>query len=215
MRLSALPEARRTDGLVAPWILAFARMTCDRVRGHARPCHPRPPLLPPPPTNSPNSRTFRHGRAPVHLSHAGAFQDLARRQEGVGEHPSVVLPRRQDRRARRQRFGQIDAAAHHGRHRYGIRRRGLPRRGRPRRLSPAGAAARPLARRARQRHARRRRQAGDPRSLQRAGDELFRRGRGRDDAAAGRDRGAGSVGSRQPGRAGDGRAWAARPTTRT
>ena len=148
----------------------------------------------------------RHGRAPIHLSHAGPDQDLAGRQEGAGEHPSLLLPRRQDRRARRQRLGQVDAAAHHGGHRQGIRRRGLHRRGRPRRLSPAGAAARPRARRARQRDARRRRQAGDPRPLQRTGDELFRRDRGRDDAAAGRDRGAGPVGSRQPGRAGDGRA---------
>ena len=49
-------------------------------------------------------------------------------------------------------------------------------------------------------------QAGDPRSLQRTRDELFRRDGGRDDAAAGRDRGQGPVGSRQPGRAGDGRA---------
>ncbi len=57
-----------------------------------------------------------------------------------------------------------------------------------------------------QRHARRRGQAGDPRPLQRARDELFRRDGGRDDAAAGRDRGQGPVGSRQPGRAGDGRA---------
>ena len=49
-------------------------------------------------------------------------------------------------------------------------------------------------------------QAGHSRSLQRTGDELFRRDRRRDDAAAGRDRGAGPVGSRQPGRTGDGRA---------
>ena len=153
----------------------------------------------------PNSRTSTHGRAPVHLSHAGPFQDLARRQEGVGEHPSLLLPRRQDRRARRQRFGQVDAAAHHGRHRYRIRRRRLPRRGRSRRLPPAGAAARSFARRARQRHAGRRRQAGDSRSLQRTRDELFGRERGRDDAAAGRDRVPGAVGSRQPGRTGDGR----------
>ena len=74
------------------------------------------------------------------------------------------------------------------------------------RLSAAGAAARSGPRRARQRHARRQGQAGDPRPLQRARDELFRRDGGRDDAAAGRDRGQGPVGSRQPGRAGDGRA---------
>ena len=52
----------------------------------------------------------------------------------------------------------------------------------------------------------RRGQAGDPRPLQRARDELFRRDRRRDDQAAGRDRGQGPVGSRQQGRPGDGRA---------
>ena len=91
-------------------------------------------------------------------------------------------------------------------HRQGIRRRGLCRRGRPRRLPAAGAAARPGARRERQRHARREGQAGDPRPLQRTRHELFRRDRRRNDAAAGRDRGQGPVGSREPGRAGDGRA---------
>ena len=70
----------------------------------------------------------------------------------------------------------------------------------------AGAASRPGPRRARQRHARRQGQAGDPRPLQRTGDELLRRDGGRDDPAAGRDRGQGPMGSRQPGRAGDGRA---------
>ena len=63
--------------------------------------------------------------------------------QGAREHPSVVLSGRQDRRARRQRLRQVDAAAHHGRHRQGVHRRGLGRRRRPRRLSGAGAAARP------------------------------------------------------------------------
>ena len=53
---------------------------------------------------------------------------------------------------------------------------------------------------------------GDPRSLQRAGDELFRGNRRRDDQAAGRDRGPGPVGSRQQGRPGDGCAALSRPT---
>ena len=91
-------------------------------------------------------------------------------------------------------------------HRHRIHRRGLHRRRRARRLSAAGAASRSRPRRARQRHARRRGQAGDPRPLQRTRDELFRRDGGRDDPPAGRDRGQGPVGSRQPGRAGDGRA---------
>ncbi len=60
--------------------------------------------------------------------------------------------------------------------------------------------------RARERHAGRRQAEGDPRSLQRAGGQLFRRDRRRDDQAAGRDRGRGALGSRQQGRSGDGRA---------
>ncbi len=107
-------------------------------------CHPCPPLLPPRQLKIPlHSRTFSHGRAPVHLSHAGPQQDLARRQEGSGEHQPLLLSRRQDRRARRQRLGQVDAPAHHGRPRHRIRRRGLRRRGRQGRLPAAGAAARP------------------------------------------------------------------------
>ena len=39
---------------------------------------------------------------------------------------SLVLPRRQDRRARRQRRGQVHAAAHHGRRRQGFPRRRAP-----------------------------------------------------------------------------------------
>ena len=76
--------------------------------------------------------------------------------------------------------------------------------GRARRLPAAGAAARREPRRARQRHARRQGEEGDPRPLQRTRHELFRRDRGRDDRPAGRDRGAGPVGSRLAGRAGDG-----------
>ena len=68
-------------------------------------------------------------------------------------------------------------------HRHGVHRRGLGRRGRARRLSAAGAAARCRARRARERHGGRGGEAGDPRPLQRARDELLRRDRGRDDAA--------------------------------
>ena len=45
------------------------------------------------------------------------------------------------------------------------------------------------AKRPRKRHAGRRQAEGDPRSLQRTGDELFGRDRRRDDQAAGRDRG--------------------------
>ena len=47
---------------------------------------------------------------------------------------------------------------------------------------------------------------GHSRPLQRSRHELFRRDRRRNDEAAGRDRGEGPMGSRQPGRSGDGRA---------
>src|SRR5476649_1712814 len=47
-------------------------------------------------------------RSPIHLSHAGSDQDLSSRQEGAGERQPVVLPGRQDRRARRQRLRQVD-----------------------------------------------------------------------------------------------------------
>src|SRR5712691_9424414 len=79
---------------------------------------------------------------PIHLSHGRFVQDLSGQPQGLGEHQSVVLSRRQDRRARRQWLRQIDAAAHHGGARPGLFWRSLGSRGRPRRLSGAGAAAR-------------------------------------------------------------------------
>src|SRR5690349_16509623 len=54
----------------------------------------------------------RKGRADgpsVHLSHAGSVEDLSSQPQGARQHSFVVLPGRQDRRARRQRFGQVDA----------------------------------------------------------------------------------------------------------
>ena len=142
----------------------------------------------------------------VHLSHARPHQGLSGQPEGIGEHQPLVLPGRQDRRARRQRLGQVHAAAHHGRHRHRVRRRRLGRGGRARRLPAAGTGARRDEERARERHGGRRLLQGDPRPLQRDRRQLFRRDRRRDDAAAGRDRGQGPVGSRLQGRPGDGRA---------
>ena len=141
----------------------------------------------------------------VHLSHGRPLQDLSRQPQGLGEHPSVVLSRRQDRRAGRQRLRQIDAAAHHGRHRQGVHRRGLGVRGRARGLPATGAAARCDQDRARERDGGCRAAEGHPRSLQRTRRELLGRERGRDDQAAGRDRVQGAVGSRLQGRPGDGR----------
>ena len=85
-----------------------------------------------------------------------------------------------------------------------VYRRGLGRRGRPRRLPAAGAAARSGQIGARERHGGGGAAEGDRRSLQRAGGQLFRRDRRRDDQAAGPDRGQGIVGPRLQGRSGDG-----------
>ena len=68
----------------------------------------------------------------------------------------------------------------------------------------AGAASRREQDRARERHGRRRRQEGADRPLQRDRRELFGRDRRRDGEAAGRDRLQEPVGSRLPGRPGDG-----------
>ena len=59
------------------------------------------------------------------------------------EHFPVVLPRRQDRRTRSERLGQIDTAEHHGRHRYRDRRRGPAAAGLKIGLPAAGTAAGP------------------------------------------------------------------------
>ncbi len=147
-----------------------------------------------------------HERPSVHLPHARAHQGLARRQEGAGEHPPLLLPRRQDRRARRQRLGQVHAAQDHGRHGQGLERRGLGGRWRPRRLPAAGAAARSHARRARQRDARRREGEGDPRRVQRPDVRLHRGERREGREAAGHHRRPEPLGPRQQGGAGDGRA---------
>ena len=100
--------------------------------------------LPPPPCPdmpAAISEQFRnsHGRAPVHLSYARSLQDLSGRQEGPRQRQPLLLPGRENRRARRQRLGQIDASAHHGRARHRVHRRRLRRRGRQGRLSAAGA----------------------------------------------------------------------------
>ena len=117
-----------------------------------------------------------------------------------------VLSGRQDRRARRQRRRQVDAAAHHGRHRHRIYRR---RPGSPR--APASATWRRSRSSIRpNRSAKTSWKASPPQKaiLDRYNElaiELFRRDRRRNDQAAGRDRGQGPVGSRLQGRSGDGR----------
>ena len=151
------------------------------------PTHSRAlPRLPSPDMPAAISEQFRNsdGRAPIHLSHARSLQDLSGRQESPRQRQPLFLPGRENRRARRQWLGQVDADAHHGWARHRVHRRGLRRRGREGRLPAAGARSRPRPRREGQRHARREREAGDPRPLQRARHELFRRDRRRNDAAS-------------------------------
>ena len=85
----------------------------------------------------------QHGVLSVRLRDERPDQDLSGRAGGPEGHHAVVLPGRQDRRARRQRLGQVDADADHGRPRQRLHRRGLGRRRRQGRLPAAGAAARP------------------------------------------------------------------------
>ena len=65
------------------------------------------------------------------------------RQAGAGGHLAVLPPGRQDRRARAERLGQVDPAAHHGRAGHRLPRRRPARARRHRRAARAGAAARP------------------------------------------------------------------------
>ena len=103
-----------------------------------------------------------------------------------------------------ERRRQVDGAQDHGRARQGVHRRGVAGRRRDLWLPAAGAGARSGPQRHGQRHAGGGRQEGDPRPLQRAHDELFRRDGGRGRQAAGHHRRAEPVGPRQSGRDGHG-----------
>jgi sulfate-transporting ATPase len=82
-----------------------------------------------------------------------------------------VLPRRQDRRAGLERFGQIHAAAHHGGYRQRYSRRGAPAAGHQDRLPAAGTAVESRQKCARQCRGRR---AGSHRCTRRAGKGVRR-----------------------------------------
>ena len=90
------------------------------------------------------------------------------------QHHAGVLPGREDRRARLQRRGQVDAAADHGRRRPGVPRRGRARPGRDGGDARAGARPRRGQGRQGQRRGRRRRDQGAARPLQRARRQLLR-----------------------------------------
>ena len=94
---------------------------------------------------------------PIHLLDVPVEPDASAGQAGPEGHLAVLLPRREDRRARPQRLRQVDPAADHGRAGHGVPRRGAARARRHRRAARAGAAARRGQGRARQRRGRRRR----------------------------------------------------------
>ena len=99
-----------------------------------------------------------HG--PVRLHHEPRRQDRSAEAPDPQEHFAVILPRRQDRHARRQRLGQEHAAQDHGRHRQGDRGRSHADARPEDRLPAAGAAARRRPDRARGGRAGHRRRAG-------------------------------------------------------
>ena len=115
-----------------------------------------------------------HHGARIHLPGLQARPSLPARQDGAREHLAVVLPGREDRRARQQRRRQVVAAEDHGRPRRRLLRRGTPHGRVHGRLSRTGAAARPVEGRQGQRDGRRGRGAGDHRSLQRGDGQVGR-----------------------------------------
>ena len=145
----------------------------------------------------------------VHLHHVQAVPGPPARQAGARGHLPVLPARGQDRRARRERRRQVDAAADHGRAGHGVSRRRSARARRHRRPARAGAAARPDQGRARQRRGRSPRAARHAPPLQRAGRELLRGDRRRVRPPAGPHRRRRRVAARHHARDRDGRAAAA------
>ena len=133
--------------------------------------------------------TLSRNGPPVHLQDAPPVEGLPARQDGAQGHHARVPARRQDRRARLQRRGQVDASCGSW---PGVdtefRGDAHARARRDRRPARAGAAARREQGRARQRRGRRRRDARAARPLQRAGGQLLRRDGRRVRRAAGADR---------------------------
>src|SRR4051794_41562986 len=87
----------------------------------------------------PGPRTLLSPRgSSVHLHHAQPVALPPARPAGAREHKSLVLPRREDRCARRERRGQVEPAADHG----GGGRRALPEGAPPPRAYPPPAATR-------------------------------------------------------------------------
>ena len=130
------------DGQQAPQLVARrSRRTTEGAPAGAPflRCRSRAPLSSPP-----------YGRR-IHLHDARPPKGRAPLPRDPQGHPSRLLPRRQDRRPRRQRRGEVDAAAHHGRRGQRFPRRCAAAARHQDRLPAAGAAARPGQGRARQR----------------------------------------------------------------
>ncbi len=156
------------------------------------------------------SKGFHGGR--VHLHHVSAPAGPSAGQGRARQRVAVVPARRQDRRAGRQRRGQVNPAAHHGGARSRLlRRRRAGARGERRPAAP-GAGPRPHQGRARQRRGGRRPPGGPAAPLRGDRRPARRDGAGRDGDRAGRvrrapggDRPAGRLGPRAQARRRHGR----------
>src|SRR5439155_1113807 len=155
----------------------------------------------------------RHAAA-VHLPDSAPAESHAAGQGDPEGHLARLLPGREDRRARPERCGQMDAAQDHGGCRARLRGRRAARRGHPHRPPAAGAGARPGEERAPARRGGGGRDARAAHALRGALHEARRaaprrrdgEGARRAGARAGRDRRRGRLGARPQARGGDGRA---------
>src|SRR5579864_2373485 len=73
---------------------------------------------------APGDRTNPESHVAICLHPAPRRQDRAAEAPDPEEHLAQLFPRREDRRARPERFGQVHAAQDHGRRGHELRRRG-------------------------------------------------------------------------------------------
>ena len=152
---------------------------------------------------SPRLCLVPYGRR-IHLHDARPAKGRAPLPRDPQGHLPLVLPGREDRRAGRERRGQVDAAQDHGRRGPRLPRRGEAARRDQDRLPAAGAAARPRQGRARERRGRRGAPAQAARRLQRHRDEVRRAHGRRPDGEAARAAGPPAGADRPPGPLGAG-----------
>ncbi len=106
----------------------------NRIRTPAPPAQPARSRV--------NFHSFNHADGPIRFHDEPGRQDRAAQAPDPEGHLAVVLPRCEDRRARSERLGQVDADQDHGGHRQGHRRRSHADAEPEHRLPAAGAAAR-------------------------------------------------------------------------